>query len=165
VTPRRLVARSCPLVTAGACAALFSYGCASRGAVAEVPEHALFRPAPEPGAPGVPWSQKTRAERMEYMGLTVFPKMKTIFRAFNPKAYATFRCQTCHGEDMETVQYKMPNGIYALPVDGAEKAALDYDETTAKFMIDTVLPTLHDLLAKDDPNAAPTACKSCHPAE
>ncbi len=146
--------------------ALAALGCASRGAEVRAPKQALFRPAPEPGAPDVPWARKTRDERMEYMGLYVFPKMRTIFRAFDGKAYAAFRCQTCHGEDMEAVGYKMPNGLYALPSDGPERAALDYVEKTARFMIGTVLPAMRELLSVGDASGASSvACKSCHPTE
>lgn len=145
---------------------LIVLGCGGRGADVRAPKQALFRPAPEPGAPDVPWPRKTRSERMEYMGLYVFPKMRTVFRAFDAKAYAAFRCQTCHGEDMEAVDYRMPNGLYALPLDGAERAALDYDEKTATFMIGTVVPTMRELLATGETSGAPSvACKSCHPAE
>jgi hypothetical protein len=103
---------------------------------------------------------------MEYMGLYVFPKMRSLFRSFDAKGYGTFVCQTCHGNDMESVDYKMPNGIYALPADGAEQAALEYDEKTAKFMIETVLPATRELLAKNDPDLSRSMnCHTCHPTE
>jgi len=138
----------------------------SQDADAKAPEHALFRPAPAPGAPDVPWSKKTRDQRMEYMGLYVYPKMRTLFRTFNAEAYKNFRCQTCHGNDMEAVRYKMPNGLYALPAEGAERAALDYDERTATFMIESVLPALRELLSKNETGPVPVfACRNCHPTE
>ena len=103
---------------------------------------------------------------MEFMGLYAFPQMRSLFVAFNPKAYKTFRCQTCHGADMEAVDFKMPNGLYALPVEGAEKAALEYDEPTARFMIDRVLPAMQTLLAKDDPELQKSfGCHGCHAKE
>jgi hypothetical protein len=103
---------------------------------------------------------------MEYMGIYVFPKMREVFRAFDDKAYGSFRCQTCHGPDMETVSFKMPNGLYALPTAGAEQAALEYDEKTATFMIQKVVPAMRDLMAKNDPDVGRTfGCQNCHPKE
>jgi hypothetical protein len=100
------------------------------------------------------------------MGLYVFPKMRATFQAFSPKAYEVFRCQTCHGIDMEEVKFKMPNHLYALPASGAEQAALDYDEKTARFMIDTVVPAMRDLLGSGDPQFAQTVnCHTCHATE
>ena len=121
---------------------------------------------PDPGAPDVPWSKKTHDQRVEYMGLYVFPKMRGLFRTWSPNAYKTFRCQTCHGVDMEAVRFKMPNHLYALPATGAEQAALAYDEKTARFMIDTVVPTMRELLGRNDPELAKAVgCHTCHRKE
>jgi hypothetical protein len=103
---------------------------------------------------------------MEYMGLYVFPKMRALFRAENPNLYKTFRCQTCHGSDMETVRFKMPNKLYSLPAEGAEQAARQYDDKTTTFMVDKVVPAMRELLGKDDPDLANTvSCHTCHPKE
>jgi hypothetical protein len=67
---------------------------------------------------------------------------------------------------METVGFKMPNQLYALPATGAEQAAIAYDEKTARFMIDTVVPAMRALLGKDDPELAKTvSCHTCHATE
>jgi cytochrome c553 len=110
-----------------------------------------------PGAPGTEWSRKTRPERMEFMGLFFFPKMRAIFQSHEPRSVAPFRCQSCHGRDMEAVDFKMPNGLYALPADEPEKAALAYDEKMAKFMAVEVEPAAEGLLGMD-----PTTGRSCH---
>lgn len=103
---------------------------------------------------------------MEYMGLYVFPQMRALFRTSNPNLYKSFRCQTCHGTDMEAVRFKMPNHLYALPETGAEQAAIAYDEKTARFMIDTVVPAMRDLLGKNDPELARAVnCHTCHAKE
>jgi cytochrome c553 len=100
------------------------------------------------------------------MGLYVFPKMKDVFRGYNANLFKTFRCQTCHGLDMEAVSFKMPNRLYALPAEGAERAAMDYDAGTAKFMIEAVVPTMRELLGKNDPEVAKRInCHTCHPNE
>jgi hypothetical protein len=67
---------------------------------------------------------------------------------------------------MEAVGFKMPNHLYALPAAGTEQAAIAYDEKTARFMIDTVVPTMRDLLGKNDPVLAKTiGCHTCHRKE
>jgi hypothetical protein len=117
---------------------------------------------PGPGAPEVPWSRKTRDERMEFMGLVVFPKMKELFRARDGEGRRDFRCQTCHGEDMEAVRFAMPNSLYALPEGDPVGAARAYDEKTTEFMQGTVLPAMKALLA-DDSTAERVTCFTCHP--
>lgn len=137
---------------------------ADRGEVA-APHAALGRAGTEPGAPTVPWSKKTREQRMEFMGLTVHPKMKALFQARSAKVYAQFRCQTCHGDDMEAVSFRMPNSLYPLPAVEPMKAALDYDAVTAKFMADSVVPAMNELLGAGDPGAAQVTCHTCHGVE
>jgi hypothetical protein len=130
---------------------------------------ALPRGATPPGAPETPWSDKTRAERMEFMGLFFFPKMRAIFQKHDPGGYAQFRCQTCHGEDMEAVNFKMPNGLYTLPAVDPVKAAHEYDEKTTAFMTAEVEPAAQELLgiprtAGTDPLAG-QSCSLCHGRE
>jgi hypothetical protein len=120
----------------------------------------------EPGAPRTPWSRKTHAERMEFMGLFVFPKMKALFQAESPKAPAHFRCQTCHGEDMEAKAFHLPSSLRPLPADDPVKAALAYDEKTTKFMVEQVVPTMKALLGEGDPvTAVGFGCLTCHQKE
>lgn len=122
--------------------------------------------AAEPGGPGVPWSKKTRDQRAEFMGLVVYPRMRAVFREHDPTAFAQFRCQTCHGEDMEKLDFHMPNSLYALPAADPVKAATDYDEKTARFMVEKVVPAMKELFAKDDPALAEKfGCLGCHQTE
>jgi hypothetical protein len=137
---------------------------ADRGEVA-APRASLGHAGTEPGAPSIPWSRKTREQRMEFMGLVVHPKMKALFQSANAKAYAHFRCQTCHGDDMEAVGFRMPNALYALPEGDPMKAALDYDATTAKLMEERVVPAMSELLVAGDPGARKVTCHTCHQKE
>jgi hypothetical protein len=120
----------------------------------------------EPAAPRVPWSEKSRVQRMEYMGLVFYPKMRELFRGEDAQAYAHFRCQTCHGEDMVAADYRMPNGLHPLPAISPLEAALAHDEKTARFMTDRVVPALRELLGTGNPPAAgdsdSVACHACH---
>jgi cytochrome c553 len=125
--------------------------------------------ATPPGAPETPWTKKTRAERMEFMGLFFFPRMKTLFQKQDPAGYAQFRCQTCHGDDMEAVNFRMPNGLYTLPTADPVKAAHDYDEKTTAFMTGEVEPAAQELFGiphgTGTDQAPGRSCSLCHGAE
>jgi hypothetical protein len=127
------------------------------------PPSALPVGAVPPGAPATEWSRKTRPERMEFMGLFFFPKMKRIFQSHDQRDAVPFRCQSCHGRDMEAADFRMPNGLYALPADEPEKAALVRDEKMARFMVEEVVPAAKELLGLD--LSAGRACHLCHENE
>lgn len=122
--------------------------------------------AVEPGAPSVPWREKTLAQRVEFMGLVFFPRMKALFDGEGPEASeqtsadeaAPLRCQTCHGENMIDVRYAMPNGLFPLPEASPHEAALARDEKTARFMMERVVPEARELLGADDA----FGCHACH---
>lgn len=123
----------------------------------------------EPGAPGVAWKDKTFKQRQEYMGLVVLPEMKKLFQAHDSAAFGTFKCQTCHGNDMQAKNFKMPNeGIYPLDPKDPIKGAKDYDPKITKFMMDEVTPKMAELLGEKamgkDP-AGTFGCLRCHPSE
>jgi hypothetical protein len=134
-------------------------GCADRK---EVPRTPPF--GPELGAPRVPWDQKTREERMAFMGAHVSPTMKKLFQKYDAKGYADFQCQTCHGSDMEAVDYRMPNGLYELPADDPIAEAKDVDEDVAEFMVKEVAPMMAKLLSRPK-MAEGEACFICHPKD
>jgi hypothetical protein len=123
----------------------------------------------EPGAPGVPWAEKTFEQRKVYMGVYVFPKMKEGFQGHDAEVFKDFKCQTCHGDDMEDKNFEMPNeAIYPLPKDDPIKAAKEYDEKMAAFMQDQVVPQMAELLdmqpmSADNPDGL--GCFSCHPTK
>ncbi len=123
----------------------------------------------EPGAPGVAWADKTFKQRQEYMGLEVLPKMKAAFQAHDGGAFGTFKCQTCHGKDMNEKKFKMPSdSIYPLDPADPIKGAMEYDEKMTKFMLDDITPKMAELLgekmiSKDNPNGF--GCMRCHPAQ
>jgi hypothetical protein len=126
----------------------------------------------ESGSPGTPWSKKNRAERIEYMGLVFYPRMKELFAARGTRAAEgagherPFRCQTCHGENMSAASYAMPNGLYALPEGDPMQAALARNEATARFMAEKVLPEARALLGTEDPSLAENVtCHTCHERE
>ena len=119
-----------------------------------------------PGAPNIPWEQKNHDQRLEWMGLEVFPKMKEAFQAYDEAEFKDFKCQTCHGDDMKEVNFKMPNKLPALEKENTFAAAQAYDAEAAAFMGETVAPTMAKLLGMDLYNADTGkgfGCFGCHP--
>ena len=118
---------------------------------------------PNIGAPEVPWRNKTHEQRQAYMAARVQPTMKRLFQSFNGKTYADFGCETCHGHDMDVVDFKMPNSLYALPEKDPVAEGMSVDEDTAKFMVEKVVPTFAKLL-HEQPQKGVT-CFTCHQKE
>ncbi len=104
-----------------------------------------------------------REERMEFMGLVVMPEMQKLFSEYDAEGYKEFKCQTCHGNDMKEVDYKMPNGLYGLPAEGTIEASKEYDAEVTDFMMNKVLPKMAELL-HEEPGKEFT-CLSCHEKE
>jgi hypothetical protein len=121
------------------------------------------------GKSEVLWKDKTREQRMDWMGLQVFPKMKGVFTEFDADRFSGFACQTCHGDDMEMVDFKMPtNKLYALPRKDVLKSARDYDAKVTDFMLGTVMPKMAELLDMppyDSETKSGFGCFGCHPME
>lgn len=111
----------------------------------------------------VAWKDMNREQRLEYMGVTVMPAMKALFQEYDPEGYAEFKCQTCHGEDMEQADFEMPNGLYALPAADPITAAKEYDAEVTAFMLEKLTPKMAELLGMQ-PGEEMT-CMSCHEAE
>ena len=120
------------------------------------------------GKSETPWKDKTHEQRMDWMGLQVFPKMKGVFTQFDAERFSSFACQTCHGDDMEIVDFKMPNKLYALPRTDTIKSARDYDAKVTEFMISTVTAKMAELLDMqpyDPATKSGFGCFGCHPVE
>jgi hypothetical protein len=117
---------------------------------------------------GTPWKHKNREQRLDWMGLQVFPKLRQAFVERDP-AYANFKCQTCHGSKMEMVDFKMPNpGLFSLPKANPIESARDYDADVANFMVEKVVPTMAELLdmpAYDPETKQGFGCFGCHPSD
>jgi hypothetical protein len=103
---------------------------------------------------------------MEFMGLAFHPRMKELFEGYDPVRYGNFRCQICHGEDMEARGFAMPASLRALPANDAAAAARARDARATDFMVARVLPATAELLGGDDRSTlSGSACSSCHPVE
>lgn len=158
---------------------LASAGCPRSSEPAAQPSTAPAAPSAAPaapaasgtggiGAPNIPWAQKTRAQRQDYMGLYVLPRMEKLFKEWRPDEYGTFRCQNCHGEgfDKPPVDFKMPRVAFPLSADDPLGAAMKYDPEAAKFMSEVVVPAMAELLGEkpyDPKTGQGFGCFRCHP--
>lgn len=113
-----------------------------------------------------PWKKKSREQRMDWMGVAVFPKMRKLFLEQDEEKYEDFSCQTCHGEKMEMVDFKIPNDLYALSAADPIGQAKEYDEKTTDFMLGAVVPEMAKLLDMEAytlENQKGFGCAGCHP--
>lgn len=121
----------------------------------------------EPGAPGIPWTEKTFEQRQEWMAIAFFPAMKETFEGHDDVAFKTFRCQTCHGEDMKARDFRMPtDSIYPLDEHRPIESAMEYDQAITRFMIEVVVPEsarLLDTTPFDPETGEGFGCFGCHP--
>lgn len=124
------------------------------------------------GAPKIPWKDKNREQRLEYMGLFVLDPMGKLFAGWKPDEFSAenaFRCQSCHGEnfDKPPVDFHMPRVAFPLLPDDPIGGAMKYDPVATKFMVDKVVPTMAELLGEEpyDPatGKGTFGCFRCHP--
>jgi len=117
------------------------------------------------GAPEIRWASKNREQRFGFMAARVHPVMRQVF-AKHDSSYATdFACETCHGDQMDIVDYKMPADIYPLPADDTIKESMDYDEEVTQFMVKDVMPATKDLFNQGHGRQSQVSCFTCHPQE
>lgn len=142
------------LVMALAGAGVLAVACAPKGAES---------PGIDLGAPGTSWAAKNDEQRFGFMAAQVHPVMSKVFIDYDPDN-AGFTCSNCHGENMEQIDYAMPNeSLYSMPEDRPYDDAIDFDEKIAVFMMTKVTPTLQELLNKGEGPPTKVTCFSCHP--
>jgi cytochrome c553 len=134
--------------------------CGSGQATAETPANEPAAAQEAPADAALTWATMNREQRLEFMGLTVLPEMKQLFQKYDA-SYAEFKCQTCHGDDMKEVDFKMPNGLFPLTKPNPIPAAKDYDEQVTNFMQTEVVPRMGELLGTADS----FNCFACHDTE
>jgi hypothetical protein len=146
---------------------LLAFGCggtqpAEDASDVESPATESEQASPSESAP-VAWADMDRNQRMEFMGLTVLPEMKKLFQDYDAKGFAEFKCQTCHGNDMKEVDYKVPNGLFALTKPDPIPGSMEYDAEVTKFMQDKVMPEMATMLGKQP--GTEFGCFNCHETE
>jgi len=127
------------------------------------------------GPPEVAWKDMTFAQKKAYMKVAVTPTMKPIFQAFDGKAFKSFTCATCHGQDGADRKFKMPsNDIHPLPnTPEAFQAKMKAEPTWPKwteFMAQKVEPAMGKLLDlpvfdPKKPVQGAFGCANCHKLE
>ena len=106
-----------------------------------------------------------RDARLTFMGTTVMPKMK---ESFKQRGFDTFKCANCHGEDYQTVDFKMPNDLTPLNPENPIQSGMDLDEEMTKFMVSEVLPQMAEMLGRETDvttGKGEFGCLSCHLSE
>jgi hypothetical protein len=119
---------------------------------------------PQPRPPTIPntasdeWSHASWEDRHDTMTFLVLPTMARSFQRFEGKPYPALTCMSCHGEQAERLQYRMPGGPPLDPAHLPRKDSSDAHEAKlAAFMIDEVTPSLAEMLGK-----SAVGCFTCH---
>lgn len=124
-------------------------------------------PVPELGTPGIPWTEKTPKQRLDFMGAVFFPDMRKRFEGHSAQRFRGFRCQTCHGPDMKERNYAMPSSaVFPLDPERPYEDALAYDPEVTRFMAEDVVPAAAKLLGTrpyDPTTGEGLGCPACHP--
>lgn len=141
-------------------------------APASPPQAAGTPPSEAPAAaaaPQVVWKDLPREQRGKYMASVVVPRMREVFRAFDPKEFAEFGCKTCHGKSARERGFEMPTpDLPVLPSSHEEFGAIMKEKPEwVKFMAEKVTPEMATLLGKpayDPKTQQPGAfsCSNCH---
>jgi len=113
------------------------------------------------------WESMTFEERKAYMGKTVLPAMKKLFQEFDAIAFEKFDCATCHGSEVETGKFTMPNTPIPLDPQALPKPddANAFMAKYATFMGGKVIPKMTELLGVkglDPKTGTGFGCFSCH---
>ena len=112
--------------------------------------------------PDQPWAEMSHEDREWYMVGKVLPIMKEMFAEHDAERYGQgYGCETCHGEEMESVEYEMPPmSSYRVPAPGSDAwtSMEGIFGDTVTFMKEDVTPTMGTLLGVDD-----YTCFHCHP--
>jgi hypothetical protein len=120
---------------------------------------------PPKALPDVPFDQLDQDQRAQFMKEKVVPAMKPVFQNHDPKAYAEFGCQTCHGKEAAKGHFDMPNPD--LPKIGKSTDWSKLKKEDLEWMKTEVKPTMAKVLK--EPEWSPETpkgfgCVECHPA-
>jgi hypothetical protein len=59
--------------------------------------------------PDLPFAKLNHEQQIEFMKQKVLPAMEPVFKNHDPKDFANFGCDTCHGEGANEGKFDMPN--------------------------------------------------------
>jgi hypothetical protein len=115
--------------------------------------------------PDVAFEKLDQDQRAEFMKQKVVPVMKPLFQNHDPKDFAEFGCQTCHGEQVKDGHFDMPNpGLPKLNFKDLSK----FKKEDLEWMGQAIEPTMAKILnlplySKDNPTGF--GCLACHTME
>jgi hypothetical protein len=136
------------------------------GETAASGENAADAPAAPAPEGELVWSDSmpTKDKGM-FMKKKVMPAMTKVFQTHDAKEFADFSCKTCHGPSMKP---KPAEFLPTLHFKGGKLVEADTMPAMAKFMHDSVTPTMADLFGKKPYDPATNegfGCKGCHNIE
>jgi mono/diheme cytochrome c family protein len=120
---------------------------------------------PPKALPDVPFDDLDQDQREEFMKQKVVPAMKAVFQNHDPKAYADFGCQTCHGKDAAKGRFDMPNDD--LPKIGKTTDWTKFKQEDVDWMKNEVKPAMAKVMNQAEwtpENPKGFGCLECHPA-
>lgn len=112
--------------------------------------------------PDVPFDKLDHEQRIAFMKQKVVPAMKPVFQNHDPKDFAEFGCQTCHGAQAKEGHFDMPNpGLPKLDFKHMER----YTRASLEWMGKEVMPTMARTLGREpysETNPSGFGCLACH---
>lgn len=118
-----------------------------------------------PVLPDVPFEKLDHDQQIQFMKEVVVPTMTPLFKDHDPKEFAEFGCQTCHGPNAEKGEFEMPNpGLPKLNFADMTK----HKKEDLEWMGKVIKPTMAKLLK--EPEYSPETpdgfgCVHCHTVE
>jgi hypothetical protein len=116
----------------------------------------------------VPWVDKTDDEKHSWMTFRVLPQMREKFEAFDASYVGNFRCETCHGTDVESTGFDaipQATGPAELHLSDWPSQSSDPEvQAYATFMEDEVEPLIASLLGTvvATQTQSGVSCRTCH---
>lgn len=100
------------------------------------------------------------------MAATVHPGMQKVFAEYDDSYATDFECETCHGQEPELVDYKMPSDdVYPLDAEDPIGTTMEDDEEIGNFMMGEVVPALQEMFNHGAGGPTKVTCFTCHPKE
>ena len=92
------------------------------------------------------------------MTFLVLPTVARLFQQFDGRPYPDLTCRSCHGEQAESVKYRMPAGPPLDPLHLPRRDSPDPREANlVAFMSDSLTPSVNEMLGRND-----VGCFTCH---
>lgn len=114
-------------------------------------------------APEQPWSEMSHEDKGTDMVMRFEPVFRVMFQGHDAEEFDHFGCPTCHGDDAEEVEYRMPSAhLPPVPMAGTPEyqEMAEHEPEMTRFMEEDVTPAMQTMLGV----GATFTCQGCHPA-